>query len=409
MNIALFLDCYTPMKNGVITSALQLKEGLEKKGHHVVLVAVKTKGYVNNDPNVLLFPKLSFDFTSKQGFGLGLVNFMKLIKFLKKHKIKLIHTHTEFGLGLAGKYAAKKLKIPRIATSHTMWEEYGNYSSLLKSKTLSRNFLKFYYKGVSAIVTPSIKSKNFNDKVVPEITKEIIPNGIDFEKIKNLKVNIKQIDELKKTNEIDKNDKILLFVGRLGAEKRVVELLNSIVPLLKKDKSIKMFFVGDGPESEKLWSIAKENHLRKQIIFTGFVNWEKLPKFYFMADIFLTASLSEVHPMTVIEANMYGLPIIARKDESFSGLVENNENGYLLDSDEKFAQSIEELLSDEKKLKRFGKCSLKIGEKFTLDKHIENIEVLYKDSIFKYKLKVFSKNDKVTEYLRKKLVKGIPL
>ena len=401
MNIALFLDCYTPMKNGVITSALQLKEGLEKKGHHVVLVAVKTKGYVNDDPNVLLFPKLSFDFTSKQGFGLGLVNFMKLIKFLKKHKIKLIHTHTEFGLGLAGKYAAKKLKIPRIATSHTMWEEYGNYSSLLKSKTISRNFLKFYYKGVSAIVAPSIKSKNYNDRVVPDITKEIIPNGIDFEKIKNLKVNIKQIEDLKEANGIEKEDKILLFVGRLGAEKRVEELLKSLIPLLKRDKSIKMFFVGDGPESEKLWKIVKENSLRNQVILTGFVNWEKLPKFYFMADIFLTASLSEVHPMTLIEASMYGLPIIGRKDESFIGLVEENKNGHLIESDKEFEKTIEKLLSNENKLKRFGKHSLTIGEKFSLDKHIDNMESLYKESILKYRVKVFSKNEKLVQYLMK--------
>lgn len=391
MNIALFLDCYKPMKNGVITSTLQLKEGLEKKGHHVVLVAVKSKGYINEDPNVLLFPKLSFEFTSKQGFGLGLVNYNKLIKFLKKHKIKLIHTHTEFGIGLAGKYAAKRLKIPRIATSHTLWEDYGNYSSLLKSKTFSKSFLKFYYKGVSAIVAPSIKAKKYNDGIVPNIMKKIIPNGINFEKIKNLKKNVKNIEKLREANGIKKEDKILLFVGRLSPEKRVVELLNALLPLLKKNKRIKMFFVGDGSDSDNLRKIIKNNNLINQVILTGFIEWEKLPKFYFLANTFVTASLSEIHPMTLIEANMYGLPIVARKDDSLIDLVEDHVNGYLVSEDSKFEKTIENMIFDEILLKEFSKNCINIGAKFSIENHIENMEILYKSSILDYKIKSFSK------------------
>lgn len=391
MNIALFLDCYKPMKNGVITSTLQLKEGLEKKGHHVVLVAVKSKGYINEDPNVLLFPKLSFEFTSKQGFGLGLVSYNKLIKFLKKHKIKLIHTHTEFGIGLAGKYAAKRLKIPRIATSHTLWEDYGNYSSLLKSKTFSKSFLKFYYKGVSAIVAPSIKAKKYNDGIVPNIMKKIIPNGINFEKIKNLKKNVKNIEKLREANGIKKEDKILLFVGRLSPEKRVVELLNALLPLLKKNKRIKMFFVGDGSDSDNLRKIIKNNNLINQVILTGFIEWEKLPKFYFLANTFVTASLSEIHPMTLIEANMYGLPIVARKDDSLIDLVEDHVNGYLVSEDSQFEKTIENMIFDENLLKEFSKNCINIGAKFSIENHIENMEILYKSSILDYKIKSFSK------------------
>ena len=59
MNVALFMDCFTPMKNGVITSALQLKEGLEKKGHHVVIVATKIDNYDAKNPDIMLISPIT--------------------------------------------------------------------------------------------------------------------------------------------------------------------------------------------------------------------------------------------------------------------------------------------------------------------------------------------------------------
>ena len=58
---------------------------------------------------------------------------------------------------------------------------------------------------------------------------------------------------------------------------------------------------------------------------------------YAIAHAFATASLSEIHPMTLIEAAMCGLPIVARRDVSFVGLVRDGYNGFLVDSDRAIA------------------------------------------------------------------------
>ncbi|URA10743.1 glycosyltransferase [Thermospira aquatica] len=378
MNIALFLDCFTPMKNGVITSALQLKEGLEKKGHHVCIVSVLVKGYENKDPDVLLIPQLELDFGSKQGFGAALVNNKKVINFLKEHKVELIHSHTEFMVGLAAKHAARKLGIPRISTTHTMWEMYSNYSFILGMKSIWRTYFRFYMKGTSVIVAPSIKAKKYDNLVVPEIPVQIIPNGIDMVKFKQKPMTQEELHDLRKRYSLSPEDKILIFVGRIGPEKRVIELYHAMEPVMKKHKNVKMVFVGDGPAHEELQKRANDLGLAGQTVFTGFVDWKEVYRLYSIANLFVTASLSEVHPMTLIEAAICGVPSVARRDDSYLDLIEEGKNGYMADTDEAMTAIVEDLITDEKKLKLFSEEALRISSKFSAENHVNRMEKLYK-------------------------------
>ncbi len=378
MNIALFLDCFTPMKNGVITSALQLKEGLEKKGHHVCIVSVLVKGYENKDPDVLLIPQIELDFGSKQGFGAALVNNKKVINFLKEHKVELIHSHTEFMIGLAAKHAAKKLGIPRISTTHTMWEMYSNYSPILGMKSIWRTYFRFYMKGTSVIVAPSIKAKKYDNLVVPQIPVQIVPNGIDMAKFKQKPMTKEELHDLRARYHLSPEDKILIFVGRIGPEKRVVELYHAMEPVMKKHKHVKMVFVGDGPAHEELQKRANELGLSEQTVFTGFVDWKEVYRLYSIANLFVTASLSEVHPMTLIEAAICGVPSVARRDDSYLDLIEEGKNGYMADTDEAMTEIVEKLITDDKKLKLFSEEALRISQKFSAENHVNRMEKLYK-------------------------------
>lgn len=382
MNIALFLDCWSPMKNGVITSAQQLKEGLEKKGHHVVIVTVQVEGYKSDDPNVMLIPLLPFDFGSKQGFGPALVHQGSVNRFLKDHKVELIHVHTEFTLGYAGRNAALQLKLPRVSTTHTMWEQYTNYMFLLKFKSLVRAFLKHYLKGTSVIVAPSIKAKKYYQKnVVPHAAFQLIPNGIDMQKFKQHHITDQDIADLRKHYGFTAEDHLLIFVGRIGPEKRVEELFKAVIPVLKKYSHVKIVFVGDGPSHAALVDSAASEGVSEKVVFTGFVDWTEVYKLYSIANMFVTASLSEVHPMTLIEGAMCGLPSIARRDDSYLDLIRPGQNGYLCDTDEEMTVRIDELLSDEGKLKVYSKNAYEISQIFTADNHVAKMEKLYKKVI----------------------------
>jgi len=384
MNIALFTDCYLPIKNGVVTSVMQLKEGLESNGHDVIVIAPEVPNYMDKDKNIYRLPSVKLGLGTEQRFAFyhqGPIN-----RFLKKKKIDIIHCHTEFSIGQCGKKAAKKLRIPIVHTTHTMWEDYTHYifNGKLLTRSMSRKILTNLLKNTNCIIAPSIKAKKYYQELLPNTPIHIIHNGIDQQDFIPTPVKKSEINQLRKEFDLKKNDKILIFVGRIGKEKRVSELFDSVVPVINKIPNVKMIFVGDGPILKDLIKRKTDLHLNKEFIFTGFVNWELIYRLYYISNIFITASLSEVHPMTMIEACICKLSIIARRDDSYLDLVQNGKNGYLVDSDDELTDRIIELLNNNKKLEEFSENSYYISQSFKAEFHVNNVENLYKKVISLY-------------------------
>jgi 1,2-diacylglycerol 3-alpha-glucosyltransferase len=388
MNIAIFTDCYLPIKNGVVTSVLQLKNGLEKRGHKVVIITSEVPMYQDKDDNIIRLPSIKAGMGTEQ--RLALFTQPSVNRFLKKKEIQLIHTHTEFSVGYSGKWAAKKLKIPHVHTTHTMWEEYNHYimNGKLLSANMIRKILKAFLKKATALIAPSIKAKKYFHQLLPDIPIQIIHNGIDMHKFKSAEITKSEINLLHKEFDIKKNDKLIIFVGRIGREKRVVELLNAVVPIIKKIPQVKLLMVGDGPDLKELKKKAISFNIEKNIIFTGFVNWELVHKLYSISHIFATASLSEVHPMTLIEACICNLPIVARRDDSYLDLVQNGRNGYLVDADVDLTTRLIELLTNEEKRKNYAKYSYYISQLYTAENHVDKVESFYKKILELYPDKI---------------------
>ena len=386
MNIAIFADAYLPVKNGVVTSISQLRDGLEKKGHKVMIITVEVPNYIENDNNIYRLPSIKAGLGTEQPFRLGFFLWGPVIRFLKKKDVDIIHTHSEFTLGLTGKTAAKKLKVPHIHTMHTMWEEYSHY--ILNGKLLTsgmiRRILKSFMKNAAVIVAPSIKAKNYCRKILPDIPVKVIHNGIDEYKFKSSVIRKNEIDSLRREFGIKTTDKLMIFVGRMGREKRVIELFDAIVPVIKSRPDVKMIYVGDGPQLKDLIKKAAELKMDKDFIFTGFVNWELVYRLYSIANIFVTASLSEVHPMTLIEATMCGLSVVARRDDSNGDMVFNDRNGYLVESESEMTEKLVKMINDNSMLQNFSHESLLISKNFTAETHVENMERLYKRVIELY-------------------------
>ena len=123
---------------------------------------------------------------------------------------------------------------------------------------------------------------------------------------------------------------------------------------------------------------SKAAGIEKQTIFTGFVPWSEVHELSSISNIFLTASLSEVHPITLIEGAICSLPSIARRDDSYLDLIHDGVNGYLVDTDADLTKRVEELISDQPKLKEFAQAALRISETFSADNHVKRMEKLYK-------------------------------
>jgi 1,2-diacylglycerol 3-alpha-glucosyltransferase len=386
VNVGLFTDCYLPTKNGVVTSIVQLKEGLERRGHKVTVVTVDAPHYVREDKTVYRFPSLPFN--SSIQVRLGLVNRGTANRIIQEEHIEIVHTHTEFSLGRAAKRAAGKRGLPLIHTAHTMYEDYRHYLFFgqLLSPGMVRAWLSAFLSSYDTLVCPSIKAQDYFKSFVPQIQTVVIGNGVCKSRFCPNPLTRKEKDRKRKAYGIRFSDRVIIFVGRMAKEKRVQQLLDVLTPLLQKHPHYKALFVGSGPDYGHMVNATIRRGLSGQVIFTGYVDWAQMHELYSIADIFVTASLSEVHPMTLIEASMCGLPIVARRDDSYAGLVQDDYNGYLVESDLELAERLSGILCDEVRLTEFSGNGQALSAQFNSETHVERIESLYQQVLINNKV-----------------------
>ena len=107
MRIGIFSDTYIPNINGVATSIEMLKKGLEKLGHKVYIVTVNAEKYrYKKEDNVLRIPGVPIGIFD---YRLTSIYPIKAIKTIKDWNLDIIHSQTEFGIGIFGKIAGEQL------------------------------------------------------------------------------------------------------------------------------------------------------------------------------------------------------------------------------------------------------------------------------------------------------------
>jgi 1,2-diacylglycerol 3-alpha-glucosyltransferase len=377
MKIGMFTDCYLPTKNGVATSIAQLKEGLEQCGHQVLVFTVTSPRCEERDLTIYRFP--SFPFNSRLELRAGLVSQRAVDRIVHAQQLDILHTHTEFSLGWAAKRAARKLKIPLVHTAHTMYQDYRHYlwGKRWMSPKIIQWFFTRFFANYDAIICPSQKMRAYLSGFLPALKTVVIGNGVSKSRFSSYRSSSQACVRLRSSLKIGISDKVLLFVGRLAQEKRVLELLRALAPLLQQHPHYKILFVGDGPLRQSIQFLARKHSLSQQVILAGYIPWKEMNNMYALADLFVTASLSEVHPMTLIEAIMCGLPIIARRDASYVDLVQESYNGWLADTETQLAEQVAALLHDDAQRCTFSQHALIIAENLTSEKYVERCEALY--------------------------------
>jgi len=117
---------------------------------------------------------------------------------------------------------------------------------------------------------------------------------------------------------------VLLYVGRIGKEKGVLELPSIYRNVKSVHKEVKIVIVGKGPALEQLKEEIPDG------IFISWVEHSKLPKIYSSADILLLPSKFDTFCNVVLEALSCGLPVIAYNKKGPKDIILHNECGYLV-------------------------------------------------------------------------------
>ena len=387
MRVGIFTDTYTPYVNGVTTSVLMLKKGLENKGHKVYIITV--------NPDTLNF---SLDSTGTvlriPGVPIGIYDYrltgiypLKALKQIKKWHLDVIHSQTEFGVGTFARIVSKQFNIPLVHTYHTMYEDYVHYIThgyFEKPSKKIVEYLTLFYcdKTITELIVPTKKAwELFKDKYMVDRNVHIVPTGIDTDRFKL--ENNKEFNKKKERAKINlkEDDFVIMFVGRIAEEKNIPFLLKNMKTIIKKCPKAKLLIVGDGPDLEAYKKLSEKHKILDNVVFTGKVPWENIPKYYLMSDVFVTASTSETQGLTVIEAMSASLPVICINDESFTTTVVDNLNGLIFEDDKQYIKNITKIYNDKELLNRLRKGAENTAEMHTIKYFAERVLDVYNIAI----------------------------
>jgi len=178
-------------------------------------------------------------------------------------------------------------------------------------------------------------------RFVPLKKIHVVHNSIETDVLNNAYKKWKLAGEKKESQRI-------VFTGRLTERKRVDILLMAFSKVLLKYKNAKLDIIGDGSESEKLKELSKKLDISTNIFFMGFVDDNKLNKFYQSCDVYVCPSELEGYGLTVLEATVNGAPVIACKVGGIPEIIKDGINGLLIDKDnlKQLSQSICRILRD---------------------------------------------------------------
>lgn len=347
MRVGLFTDTYFPQVSGVSTSIRTLKEELEKEGHEVYLFTTtdpEVKRY--EDPTIIRLPSVPFiSFTDRRIVYRGLISSYKIAK---QYQLDIIHTQTEFSVGLLGKMVAKALHIPVIHTYHTQYEDYVSY--IANGKIIRPSMVKYIVRGylndLDGVICPSRIVYNLLDGYEVKIPKRIIPTGIPVEKYVREDITKEDTENLRESLGILSDETMLLSLSRVSFEKNIQAVIKSLPTVLSENAKVKLVIVGDGPYLDDLKEQAEQLDLTDYIIFTGMVKHEDAALYYKACDFFISASTSETQGLTYIESLASGRPIIAHGNPYLDDVIDDKMFGTLYYHEADLADAILDAIVD---------------------------------------------------------------
>ncbi len=356
MKIVLVTEAYHPIANGVVhTVELQAHE-LVRQGHTVHIISptstTPAPPYVHRVPSIAL----------PGGIGYT-VAFPFLGAAALIQAADIVHTHHPFLLGYWARLVARRHNKPFVFTNHTQYLKYLHYVPTVGRllQTPLRSYVASFANGCTLVLAPargmarSLEALGVSRPIV------IVPNGIDPRRYTG-----RDKRAARTRLGIAPNQCVILFVGRLGKEKRVHDLLEAFAAL---PVSCGLVLAGDGPLRHELESLAAALGVGNRVRFLGAVPYDLMPDVYACADMFGIASDSEVHPLVVLEAQASGLPVVAVPGPGAAELVDHDGTGLIAGPDtESFAGALRRLASSPELRRYLGTAGARQASRFGIER-----------------------------------------
>ncbi len=256
-----------------------------------------------------------------------------LISIFRKEKPSIVHTHTPKA-GLLGMLAARicgvKTRIHTVAGLPMMVEKGSKYRLLKFIERLTYASATQVWPNSNSLLSFITEKKLASPSKLRMIAKGST-NGIDISRFNREALEESTITETKTLINYSSQNKYLLCIGRLVADKGIVELVNVFNRLQKDHLSLKLLLVGEyETELDPLPSaVMQEIETNDDIIH---INWsDKVEYFMQLSDHFVFPSHREGFPNVLLQAGAMGLPVICSRITGNVDIISNNETGLIFE------------------------------------------------------------------------------
>ncbi|MFZ3009728.1 MAG: glycosyltransferase [Candidatus Microsaccharimonas sp.] len=414
MRIGIFTDSYRPAVTGVTYVVEIMKKDFEAMGHEVFIfctaVNVRPVRKKNREDHIIRVPSVQDVFYDD--YGLALFFPPNEVRKIKKLNLDVVQIMSPGQIGLLGVYAAQKLKIPFVAQHSTDLAQYiqhypGVVPGLLvlalsfpatfkfKGKDV-KELLKIYrprlvmsrwgrdivvsliamiYSRAQTIVALSPKSKKQLEswRTNYDYDVQLIPTGIDALPAPSEA----QLKAFRETYGIAGDDEVVLYVGRLAAEKNLDILIPAIRRVLRNRPKARLLFVGDFEYRETLEEKARKSGVNDRITFTGSLPRQELGVAYATGDIFVFPSLTDTQGLVLNEAAHAGLPFVILDPDVTQVAIEGKNALIARNTVASIGDTLTKLLADDALRAKFARVSKKLASSYTEFAQSKKLEAVY--------------------------------
>ena len=327
MRIGIVTATYSPSRNGVATSTALYARGLRERGHEVRIFAPRHPLMPPAEDGVY---RLNTSFAGARALGappdypVMLAPGPLLTSRLPLRDLDVLHTMHPFLAGQLALRWARTTGAPVVYTAHTQYDEYLHYTPVPPrlGRAIIRPHISAFARRVQAVLAPGqamvdmLREYGYAGRV------DVFPNPVDlsaFQGVDGVAVRAQ--------HHIPQGVPLVVSLGRLAPEKNLDTLLRAYGVARASRPELRLLVIGDGPSRAALQASAPEG-----VTFTGPLPYAQIPAALSAADVFLTASTSEVLPMSMIEALAAGVPLVAARSPAALDLIQEGVNGTVRDA-----------------------------------------------------------------------------
>jgi len=374
MKILVLIHEFPPVGGGGGRAAQDICRGLVEQGHEVIVLTAHLKGLPKEELldgiRVLRLPSFRREAFRADFIAMGAYLLSGLwvgYRYIKRWSPDAIHVHFAVPAGALAWMLSRLTGIPYVMTVHL-----GDVPGGVPEKTGGwfRWVLPFTRpiwhdaKNVVAVseFTRQLALKHYEREI------EVIPNGVALDRLRPAGITVNKTPRI-------------VFAGRFMVQKNPIQIVHTLAEL--KNLPWQCLMLGDGPLMPDVQQAITEYGLQERFNLPGWVTPEEVLALFDKSDILFMPSRSEGLPVVGVQALAKGLAFVVSNIGGFVDLVNEGQNGFLIDGYQpsEFSIALQQLLSDQNHLRRFREASLEKAISFDINWIVKQYQTIFEDLV----------------------------